>query len=74
MLHQIGKNIRKERLRLNLKVEYICDKIGVSTDTLYKIENGQRAGESLIKYLLFLNNKNADLNKIFKMKLEGDEK
>jgi transcriptional regulator with XRE-family HTH domain len=73
MLQHLGKNIRKERLRLKLTVGYVCDKIGISSDTLYKIENGQRAGESLIKYLYFLNNKNADLSKIFKLKMEGEE-
>ena len=73
MLKQIGKNLRKERTRLNLRSDYVADKLGISIDTLYKIENGLRVGESLIKYLVFLAKQGGDLNKILDPKADNNE-
>lgn len=65
MHNLIGMNIRLFRVKYGIQIDEIVKETGLKRNTIYKIERGDLFGKSLISYIFFLKNRNADLNKIF---------
>lgn len=40
VLHEIGKNVRKYRMKYNLSIDKLADLAGITKGTLYKVEKG----------------------------------
>lgn len=66
MYRSIGNKIKEERTILGLSREYFALKLDVSTQTIYKIETGERFGRTFVLYLSELQKLGVDLNNIFK--------
>lgn len=54
---EIGKRIKNKRLKLNLRMDDIAKKVGITRSTLWSIENGHGnyCVDTLLKILGFLN-------------------
>ena len=65
-MHQhIGKNIRLFRIKYDISMDEVVAATGLTRDTLYKVERGVLFGKSFVRYVLFLKERNADLNQLF---------
>lgn len=61
----IGLNIRLFRIKYGISIEDVSEETKLTKDTLYKVERGVLFGKSFVLYILYLKDKNADLNEIF---------
>lgn len=65
-MHQhIGKNIRLFRIKYDISMDEVVAATGLTRDTLYKVERGVLFGKSFVRYVLYLKERNADLNQLF---------